>query len=167
MKGDGATRVCRGHPSGSLSSVIVLSPGLYARHDGKCLDVGLSIEALGLFPGCTVRLYSRLKGGFPLAWQCAICGGVGQRGINVTNVGSRAVLAAVLPGALLTLIPRAVGGMPQGFPQVLGSPLLNPGVVHGPLGVGVHLLNVPKLLPLLGGAPMCLLSSPLVLALVM
>ena len=72
VKGDGATRVCRGHPSESLSSVLELSPGLYACHNGKCLDVGLSIEALGLFPGCT-----RLKGAGPLdvpgQWQCHLC----------------------------------------------------------------------------------------------
>ena len=60
VKGDGATRVCHGQPSGPLSSVVEVSSGSYACHNGKCLDVGLSIEALGLFPDCTVRLCSRL-----------------------------------------------------------------------------------------------------------
>ena len=32
-----------------LSSVLEVSSGSYACHNGKCLDVGLSIEALGLF----------------------------------------------------------------------------------------------------------------------
>ena len=57
--------------------------------------------------------------------------GVGQRGTNATNVGSRVVLAAVLPGALPYLDPQgAIGGLPQGFPG--SSPLK----VHGPLGRG-------------------------------
>ena len=112
VKGDGATRVCHGQPSEPLSSVLELSSGSYACHNGKCLDVGLSIEALGLFPDCTVRLYSRLQEGGPLdvPVQCSVAFveqfGVGLRGTNATNVGSRAVLAAVLPGALLTLIPK-------------------------------------------------------------
>ena len=62
VKGDGATRVCHGQPSEPLSSVLELASSSYACHNGKCLDVGSSIEALGLFPGCTVRLYSRLRG---------------------------------------------------------------------------------------------------------
>ena len=112
VKGDGATRVCHGQPSEPLSSVLELASGSYACHNGKCLDVGSSIEALGLFPGCTVRLYSRLRG--VVLWTFRDSGsvafveqfGVGLRETNATNVGSRAVLAAVLPGALLTLIPK-------------------------------------------------------------
>ena len=59
--------------------------------------------------------------------------GVGLLRTNATNVGSRAVLAAVLPGALLTSIPKGMVGLPQGFR--CSSPL-NPGMVHGPLGRG-------------------------------
>ena len=113
VKGDGATRVCHGQPSEPLSSVVALSSGSYACHNGKCLDVGLSIEALGLFPDCTVRLSVRGFKGVVL-WTFQGSGsvafvepfGVGLRGTNATNVGSRAVLAAVLPGALLTSIPK-------------------------------------------------------------
>ena len=80
VKGVGATRVCHGQPSEPLSSVLELSSGSYACHNGKCLDVGLSIEALGLFPDCTVRLYSRLHEGGPLdvpgQCQCGICGAI-------------------------------------------------------------------------------------------
>ena len=55
MNGDGATRVAqRASFFGSFGS--------YACHNGKCLDVGLSVGALGLFPDCTVRLHSRLPG---------------------------------------------------------------------------------------------------------
>ena len=49
VKGVGATRVRRGHPSEYLSSVLVLSQGVYVCHNGKSLDVESSIEALGLF----------------------------------------------------------------------------------------------------------------------
>ena len=113
VKGDGVTRVCHIQPSEPLSSVLELASGSCACHNGKCLDVGSSIEALGLFPGCTVRLYSRLRGGWVL-WTFRDSGsvasveqfGVGLRETNAANVGSRAVLAAVLPGALLTLIPK-------------------------------------------------------------
>ena len=112
VKGDGATRVCHGQPSEPLSSVLELASGTYACHNGKCLDVGSSIETLGLFPGCTVRLYSRLRG--VALWTFRDSGsvafveqfGVSLRETNATNVGSRAVLAGVLPGALLTLIPK-------------------------------------------------------------
>ena len=112
VKGNGATRVCHGQPSEPLSSVLEPSSGFYACHNGKCLDVGLSIEALGLFLDCTVRLYLRLKG--VVLWTFQGSGsvafveqfGVGQRGTSATNFGSRAVMAAVLPGALLTLIPK-------------------------------------------------------------
>ena len=80
VKGDGATRVCHGQLSEPLSSVLELASGSYACHNEKCLDVGSSIEALGLFSGCTVRLYSRLRGGSPLdvpgQWQCGICGAI-------------------------------------------------------------------------------------------
>ena len=68
-------------------------------------------------------------------------------------MGSRAVLGAVLPGALLTLIPRVrlvvclkvfppvpfFGGSTshgRSSSQVLGSLPLNPGMVHGPFGRG-------------------------------
>ena len=136
VKGDGATRVCHGQPSEPLSSVLELSSGSYACHKGKCLDVGLSIEALGLFLDCTVRLYSRLQGSGPLhvpgQWQCGICGAIRcfLRGTNATNVGSRAVLAAVLPGVNLTLIPKVrLVVCLKVFP---GSSPLDPGVVHGP-----------------------------------
>ena len=95
VKGDGATRVCHGQLSEPPSSVLELASRSYACHNGKCLDVGLSIEALGLFPGCAVRLYSRLRGGGPLDVP-------GQW--HLWLLWSRAVLAAVLSGALLTLI---------------------------------------------------------------
>ena len=143
VTGDGATRVCRGHPSESLSSVLVLSPGLYACHNGKCLDVGLSIEALGLFPGCTVRLHSRLKGGgaldVPGQWQCANCGAprCWQTRNQCYKCGQPRIASSCSPRSSIYFDPQgAVGGMPQGFPQVLGSPPLNPGMVHGPFGRG-------------------------------
>ena len=72
VKGDGATRVCHGQPSEPLSSVLELSSGSYACHSGKCLDVGLSIEALGLFPDCTVRLYSRRFKGVVHLWSNSV-----------------------------------------------------------------------------------------------
>ena len=74
VKGDGATRVCHGQLSEPLSSVLELASGSYACHNGKCLGVGTSIEALGLFSGCTVRLYSRLPGGwsFGRSWAVAV-----------------------------------------------------------------------------------------------
>ena len=121
----------------------MLSPGLYACHDGKCLDVGLSIEALGLFPGCTVRLYSRLKGSGPLdvpgQWQCAICGAPScwPTRNQCYKSGQPRSASSCSPWSSTYLDPQgAVGGMPQGFLQVLGSPPLNPGMVHGLLGRG-------------------------------
>ena len=60
--------------------------------------------------------------------------GVSLRETNATNVGSRAVLAAVLPGALLTLIPKVwLVVCLKDFP---GSSPLNQGMVHGALGRG-------------------------------
>ena len=112
-------------PSEPLSSVLELSSGSYACHSGKCLFLiaqfvsirGLKEVVLWTFQG---------SGSVALVEQF----GVRQRGTNATKVGSRAVLAAVLPGVLLTLIPKGtVGGLPQGFP---GSSPLNPGMVHGP-----------------------------------
>ena len=101
VTGDGATRVCHGQPSEPHSSVLEQSSGFYACHNGKCLDVGLSIEALGLFPDCTVRLYSRLKGWWSFgrfrgSGSVAFVEqfGVGQRGTSATNVGSRAVASS-------------------------------------------------------------------------
>ena len=100
---------------------------------GSALMLGLSTEALGLFPDCTVRLYSRLQGGGPLGcpravavwylWSDSVCG---QRGTNATNVGSRAVQAVVLPGVILTLIPKVrlvvrLKGFPGSSPLPLGS----------------------------------------------
>ena len=130
VKGNGATRVCHGQSSEPLSSVLELSSGSYACHNGKCLDVGLSIEALGLFRDCTVRLYSRLQRGGPLdvpgrCWpmrnQCYKCGQ--PRSANSCS-----------PRSSTYLDPQGmVGGLPQSFP---GSSPLNPGMVHGPLGRG-------------------------------
>ena len=48
--------------------------------------------------------------------------GVGLRETNATNVGSRAVLAAVLPRSSTYLDPQGmVGGLPQGFPAFFAS----------------------------------------------
>ena len=138
VKGDGATRVCHGQPSEPLSSVLELSSGSYACHSGKCLDVGLSIEALGLFLIAQFVSIRGFKGVVLWTFRGSGSGafveqfGVGLRGTNATNVGSRAVLAAVLPRSSAYRDPQGVvGGLPQGFP---GSSPLDPGMVHGPLG---------------------------------
>ena len=156
VKGDGATRVCHGQPSEPLSSVLELSCGSYAGHYGKCLDVGLSIEALGLFPDGTFRLHSSLNGADLWIFQCSgivvfvELFGVGQRGTNATNVGSRAVQAAVLPGVLLTLIPKV---------RLVVCVMVFLVLCHITRvwcmvpWVAVRLLNVPKPLPHLGVAP--------------
>ena len=82
---------------------------------------------------------------------------------NATNVGSRAVLAAVLPGALLTLIPKVwLVVCLKVFPVLR---LLTR--VWCMALWAVLLLNVPKPLPHLGVDPLCLQSPLLVLALVM
>ena len=157
VKGDGATRVCHGQLSEPLPSVLELASGSYACHNGKCLDVGTSIEALGFFSGCTVRLYS--SGSVAFVEQF----GVGLRETNATNVGSRALLAAVLPVALLTLIPKVwlvvclkVFPVPRLLTRVWCMALW-----------AVLLANVPKPLPHLGVDPLCPQSPLLVLALVM
>ena len=88
--------------------------------------------------------------------------GVGQRGTNATNVGSRAVLAAVLLGALRTLIPKVwLVVCLKVFPVLRFLTRVWCMV----LWVVVDLLNVPKPLPHLGVDPLCPLL--LVLALVM
>ena len=138
VKGDGATRVCHGQPSEPLSSVLELASGSYACHNGKCLDVGSSIEALGFFSGCTVRLYSRLRGSGPLdvlgQWQCGTCGAI--RCWSTRNqcykCGQPRSARSCSPRSSTYLDPQGmVGGLSQGFPS--SSPL-NPGMVHGPLG---------------------------------
>ena len=136
VKGDGATRVCHGQPSEPLSSVLELSSGSYACHNGKCLDVGLSIEALGLFPDCTVRLHSRLRGGGPLdvpgQWQCGICGAIRcwPTRNQCYTCGQPRSASSCSPGSSTFLDPQGtIGGLPQGFP--VSSPL-NPRMVHGP-----------------------------------
>ena len=152
----------------SLSLVLVLSPGLYVCHNGKSLNVESSIGALGLFPGCTIRLYS---------WAVAVC----QLWCLevLANEESRSARSSPQNSTYLDT-HSAVGCVPQGFPSssfsgggashgpssshVLGSPPINPGMVHGPL---VHLLKDPKLRLLLGVAPTCLPNPLLVLALVM
>ena len=138
VKGDGATRVCHGQPSEPLSSVLELASGSYACHNGKCLDVGSSVEALGLFPGCTVRLYSWLRGGGPLdvpgQWQCGLCGAIRcwPTRNRCYKCGQPRSASSCSPRISSYLDPQGmVGGLPQGFPD--SSPL-NPGMVHGPLG---------------------------------
>ena len=140
VKADGATRVCHGQPSEPLSSVLELASGSYACHNGKCLDVGSSIEALGLFPGCTVRLHSRLRGGGPLdvpgQWQCGLCGAIRcwPTRNQCYKCGQPRSASSCSPRSSTYLDPQGmVGGLPQGFP---GSSPLNPGMVQGPLGRG-------------------------------
>ena len=137
VKGDGATRVCHCQLSEPLSSVLELASGSYACHNGKCLDVGSSIEALGLFPGCTVRFYSRLRGGGPLdvpgQWQCGLCGAIRcwPTRNQCYKCGQPRGASSCSPRSSTYLDPQGmVGGSPQGFP---GSSPLNPGMVHGPL----------------------------------
>ena len=140
VKGDGATCVCHGQPSEPLSSVLELASGSHACHNGKCLDVGSSIEALGLFPGCTVRLYSRLRGGGPLdvpgQWQCGLCGAIRcwpTRNQCYKCEQPRSA-SSCSPRSSTYLDPQGmVGGLPRGFP---GSSPLNLGMVHAPLGRG-------------------------------
>ena len=123
VKGDGATRVCHGQLSEPLSSVLELASGSYACHNGKCLDVGSSIEALGLFPGCTVRLYSRPQGGGPLdvpwQWQCGICGAIRcwPTRNQCYKCGQPRSARSWSPRSSTYLDPQGmVGGLPQGFP---------------------------------------------------
>ena len=78
--------------------------------------------------------------------------GVGLRETNATNVGSCVVLAFVLPGALLTLIPKVwlvvclkVFPLLRLLTRVWCMALW-----------AVLLLNVPKPLPHLGVDPLCL-----------
>ena len=123
VKGDGVTRVCHGQPSEPLSSVLELSSCSYACHNGKCLDVGLSIEALGLFLDCTVRLYSRLKGGGPLdvpgQRQCGICGAIRcwPTRNQCYKCGQPRSASSCSPRSSTYLDPQGtVGGLPQGVP---------------------------------------------------
>ena len=113
LKGDGATRLCRGHPSESPSlfgpRAVSGSPHVYH----NALMFWLSIQALGLFPGCTIRLHSRLRGGGPCGalrcWprrnQCYKCG--------------QPRSASSCPPRSSTYLDThgAVGGMPEGFPS--------------------------------------------------
>ena len=141
VKGDGATRVCRGHPSESLSlsSVLVLYPGLYVCHGVKFHDVGLS------------------------QWQCATCGALRcwptRNQCYKCRQPRSAGSSSPLSSAYLDT-HGAVGCMPQGVPsssffgggafdgpsssQVLGSPPLNPGRFMA-LWVVIHLLCLRSL----------------------
>ena len=121
MKGDGQIHVCRDAPS-QLSFALSVPPDTCVCHNGKFLDVGSTIGALGLLCGSTIWLYPRLRGGGPLdvsgQWQCATCGALrcwSTRNQCYKCGEPRSAGGSVPQGSPCLDHPRnAVGSVPQG-----------------------------------------------------
>ena len=112
VKEDDATRVVMASPVSLFLRSLSCHPVLMFATMGSALMLDCLLRLLVFFLIAQFVSFRGFKGVF--LWTFQGSGsvafveqfGVGQRGTNATNVGSRAVLAAVLPGALLTLIPK-------------------------------------------------------------